>query len=363
MKLFFCVIYFLIVVIALSGCGSKTGNSSQDFSTRMMGNKAQITVDQTTVQKNQATIPPDYGNINNSINEEQGSNPENVPSKVESSEAEPLEAGHSEADSPKTDLLQRSSHLDPIGTVARNVRLGKEIIGGMSATELKSKLSGIASKTNIEVKDAYLNDKTWSVAKGKNGRALNIEGTVKTALSAKKSEQVKILYDDVKPEVTETQLKAKIKTLARFTTRLLDRSKSRVYNIRLAAKKLDCTIVMPGEEFSFNKTTGSKSKKMGYKDATTIIKTPKGPEHKKAPGGGVCQLSTTIYNAVLKCGFKVTERHEHSDDVHYVPKGKDATVVYSGADLKFVNNRSNPIMIRAYVGKKTVTITILEREE
>lgn len=357
MKLFFCVIYFLIVVIVFSGCGSKAGNSSQDFSTRRMGNKVQITVDQTTVQKNQATIPPNYGNINNSINEERGSNPENMPS-----EAETPEAGHSEVDSPETDLLQRSN-LNPIGTVARNVRLGKEIIGGMSATELKSKLRNIASKTNIEAKDAYLNDKTWSVAKGKNGRILNIESTVKTALSAKKGEHVKILYDDVKPEVTETQLKAKIKTLARFTTKILDRSKSRVYNIRLAAKKLDCTIVMPGEEFSFNKTTGSKSKKMGYKDATTIIKTPTGPEHKKAPGGGVCQLSTTIYNAVLRCGFKVTERHEHSDDVHYVPKGKDATVVYSWADLKFINNRSNPIMIRAYVGRKSVSITILEREE
>jgi len=328
-KLFFCAVYFLIVAVAFSGCGSEAGDSGQNYSAQMMENTIRITADQSTVLKQQ-----EY--------EEQVPKSGNVPS---------------EAGTP-----QRNSNLEPIRTVANNVHLGKENIGGLSETQLDSKLEDIASKTDIDARDAYLNDKTWTVVKGKDGRALNIDIIKKAVLSAKTGKQVKISYTVLKPKVTEAQLKGKIKTLAKCSTTMLDRSKPRVYNIRLAAKKLDYAIVLPGDEFSFNNRTGSKSKKMGYKDATVIVKTPKGPEHKKAPGGGVCQLSTTVYNAVLRCGLKVSERHEHSDDVHYVPKGKDATVTYKGADFKFINNRQKPIMIRAYVGKKTVSIHILERE-
>jgi vancomycin resistance protein YoaR len=74
----------------------------------------------------------------------------------------------------------------------------------------------------------------------------------------------------------------------------------------------------------------------------------------------VCQVSTTLYNAVLQCGLKVTERHEHSDDVYYVPDGKDATVTYGGADFKFVNTRRSPVMIRVSVGRKALTVQIYE---
>lgn len=253
-----------------------------------------------------------------------------------------------------------NDHLNSVGTVAKDVYLGKENIGGMSETELVAKLEQIAAKTNVTAAEAYYDAKTWSIKKEKAGVILDVEKMGKAALSAASGQKLEKIYINVKPNITSKQLAGKVKLIAKFSTPLLDRSKSRIKNIRIAAKKIDRKIILPGSEFSFNDTTGGRSKKLGYEDATTIVNTPEGPKHVKAPGGGVCQLSTTIYNAALKCSLKVTERHEHSDDVHYVPDGKDATVSYNWADLKFINNRNYPIMLRVYVGKRTVSINILE---
>lgn len=247
-----------------------------------------------------------------------------------------------------------------VRVVAKNVYLGNENIGGVSETELAAKLGQVAANTDISETQAYYDAKTWAVKKEKAGVKLDIDKIIKEALYAVSGNRIKYSYLAVKPKVTSVQLKNKVTLISKFSTPLLDRSKSRLKNIRLAAKKIDHKIILPGEEFSFNRTIGSRSKKLGYEDATIIVNTPQGPKHEKAPGGGVCQLSTTIYNAVLKCSLKVTERHEHSDDVHYVADGKDATVTYNGADFKFINTGKNPIMLRVYIGKRTVSIKIFE---
>lgn len=335
MKLFFYTGYLLLLAIVLSSCGSEEGNRGQNYSTQKMEVTIQLDTDE-ILQKNREALP--QGNDNQRTGDS---------IKQENAPVNP-------------DLLQGNDHLGPAGTVAEGVYLGRENIGGISETELAARLQEIASKNDIAVTEAHFDAKTWAIVKEKAGKKLDIDKTKNAVLSASSGERINYSYVNVKPKVTAVQLNGKVKLIAKFTTRLLDRSKSRVKNIRLAAKKLDYKIILPGKEFSFNRTTGSKSKKLGYEDATVIVNTPKGPKHEKAPGGGVCQLSTTVYNAVLKCGLKVTERHEHSDDVHYVAKGKDATVTYNGADLKFVNNRKNPIMLRVYVGKKTVRVDILE---
>lgn len=297
---YFRALSVLLLTVMFSGCGSEAGNSEQNYSNQLV----------------EATMPADTG--------------ENLP------------------------------HINPVRIVAKNVYLGKENIGGTSEIELIAKLEKIAAKNDIMMRDAYYDAKTWVLKKERVGIMLDISKVKNAALSADSGKKIKYAYVNIKPHIKEAQLKGKVKQISKFTTPILDRSKSRVKNIRLAAKKIDYKIILPNEEFSFNLTTGSKTKKKGYEDATVIVNTPKGPKHKKAPGGGVCQLSTTLYNAVLKCHMKVTERHEHSDDVHYVPDGKDATVSYNGADFKFINNRKNPIMLRVYVGKRTVRVMILE---
>lgn len=113
-----------------------------------------------------------------------------------------------------------------------------------------------------------------------------------------------------------------------------------------------------GETFSFCNTVGKATKSKGYQEAD--IFTADG-QVKKGLGGGNCQVSTTLYNAVLKVnGLKVTERHEHSNDVPYIQKGKDAAVAYGGYDLKFVNNLNETIKIKASNSKNNVTVSLVK---
>ena len=115
------------------------------------------------------------------------------------------------------------------------------------------------------------------------------------------------------------------------------------------------TIIKDGEEFSFNKIAGNPTPDRGYKKAGVFID----GELKKGYGGGNCQVSTTIYNAVDKIdGIKVTERHEHGKEVGYIKMGKDSTVVYDGLDLKFENNTGYDIKLYAELSDKKIKVKV-----
>lgn len=208
--------------------------------------------------------------------------------------------------------------------------------------------------------DASVNGKNWEVIPAKPGRKLNVDKTVEVLMNARENVVDDYVFDEVAPVVTTEILKKKIKVIGKYTTILLDRSDSRVNNIELASQKINNTILKPGEEFSFNRIVGKRTALKGYEEAPIIIRTPEGPKKKNAKGGGICQVSTTIYNAVGKCGMKVTERHMHSKKVAYVPKGKDATVSYGSVDFRFVNTRSNPIMLKLEIDSKYLRVRILE---
>ena len=126
-----------------------------------------------------------------------------------------------------------------------------------------------------------------------------------------------------------------------YATNFSSSSSDRKCNIILALKKLNNTIISPGEEFSFNTTVGERLERFGYKKAK-IIKNNKFVE---AVGGGVCQVSTTLYNAVLRAGLKIVELHPHSLKVGYVEPGFDAMVNMGSSDLRFFNNTNYPILI------------------
>ena len=162
------------------------------------------------------------------------------------------------------------------------------------------------------------------------------------------------------PAITSSKLEKNIAVIGSYTTRILDKRDARLNNIHLAAERLDYEKVYPGEEFSFNGVLGKRTVKKGYEKAPIIIKTEKGPQKKYGMGGGICQLSSTLYNATRKSDLKITERHSHSKTVGYVPKGRDAMVAYGSSDLKFINDRSHPIMIRVFVSDNHLTVKILE---
>ena len=145
--------------------------------------------------------------------------------------------------------------------------------------------------------------------------------------------------------------------IAEFTTRLPNDTEARDGNIKLACKKLTGTVIKSGEEFSLWDVLGCPSAETGYEKAKSF--TSDG-EVIQSYGGGICQLSTTIYNAVLEVeGLKVTERHEHSREVPYIKDGKDAAVSYGNSDLKFKNNLDYDVRIDAKVENRKVKIKLI----
>lgn len=165
-----------------------------------------------------------------------------------------------------------------------------------------------------------------------------------------------IIYEeDTSKENIQNELKKEYVEIASYKTKIYDTDKNRIYNIKLACQKLDGHIIAPNTEFSFNDTLGSMSKEDGFKKALGF---DSNGNDIKVYGGGICQISSTLYNSVLIAKLEVTERHAHSKRVHYVPKDKDATVFYGGPDLKFINNRNNNIRINAKTDGYTVTVSL-----
>ena len=154
--------------------------------------------------------------------------------------------------------------------------------------------------------------------------------------------------------IAYAEIIATCETVGIYTTKFDSPKSARGKNIKLAAEKIDRIILEPGQEFSFNEAIGPASKEQGFKLAKIFID---GEEH-KGYGGGICQVSSTLYNAVLEAGLDVTERHPHSKEVFYVPEGKDATASHGGVDFKFINNFDCPVVIRAYTSENEVTTAI-----
>lgn len=152
---------------------------------------------------------------------------------------------------------------------------------------------------------------------------------------------------------------AEMEVIASFTTDLGPRSPEQRHNILRAAARVDGVMVKPGEEFSFNRRVGLCGVEQGYERAPAII----AGEMRDTWGGGVCQVSSTLYNAALLANLKITERHPHSRRASSVPPGRDATTAFGVADLRFVNTTGAPIRIvaRETAGRLSVKIMGDER--
>lgn len=149
--------------------------------------------------------------------------------------------------------------------------------------------------------------------------------------------------------------------LSDFTTKIYSKDSARQNNINITSNTLNGTIVKKGEEFSFCNTVGKATSDKGYLEADIY---DRDGNKQKGLGGGNCQISTTLYNAILKVPeLAVTERHEHSNYVPYVEKGKDAAVAYGSYDLKFQNNTENDIKIYVQNDYNNITINLVSLKE
>ena len=158
----------------------------------------------------------------------------------------------------------------------------------------------------------------------------------------------------------EKQIIYKDVEIASFTSTLYDNEENRVYNISKACDILNGVTIPNGSEFSFNNTIGTMGEENGYKLAKGFDDDGKLID---IPGGGMCQVSSTLYNVALIANLEITERHPHSRRVYYVPVDKDATIYYPSLDLKFINNTGYDLKISAQNDNYSVTIKMYKIEQ
>ncbi len=144
-------------------------------------------------------------------------------------------------------------------------------------------------------------------------------------------------------------------TLSSKTTSFNASLKGRTTNVKLACDFCDNIILNPGDEFSYNTAVGPRTYERGFKDATVYV----AGTTEEGVGGGICQVSSTIYTAALHADLEITERYNHSYMVTYVPLGEDATVVYGAKDFRFRNNTDYPIKMEVSYGASTMTVKLL----
>lgn len=166
------------------------------------------------------------------------------------------------------------------------------------------------------------------------------------------------VLDEKKPDLTEKEAKEVNVVLGWYTTEFgIDGSRDK--NIEIAAKSIKGVYVKPGESFSYNQATGARSKENGYQEAPVIINGKLEP----GIGGGVCQVSTTLFNAALLSGLEITQRANHYSPIHYAPIGRDATVAEGIIDFAFHNDLKHGVYLYSDYTPGSVTIYILGNRE
>lgn len=209
-------------------------------------------------------------------------------------------------------------------------------------------MTQIYNVVHCEPQDAYFILEPFQIFPEKNG--INFAITVEEAqllVNSEDKEEYVIPLILTKPGKTIDDIgtEAFPYLISTFSTKYDASNTNRSGNLKIAANKINGRVIMPGEEFSFNEVVGKRTIEEGYKNA----KIYENGQVVDGLAGGICQISSTLYNAVLLANLEVTERRNHSFTSTYVPAGRDATVVYGRADFKFKNSRTYPIKIEANV--------------
>ena len=219
-------------------------------------------------------------------------------------------------------------------------------------------INKIHEEIYCEPQNASVTKNPYKISAEKNGVdfAISIDEAKELTLN-KEASEIYIPLQYTKPEITIADLGEDIfETKLGTSTTLYDSTNlNRATNINIACEKINGTVLEPGETFSFNKIVGERTAKNGFKEALIY----NGGEVDYGLGGGICQISSTLYNAVLKANLDIIERKNHSMTVSYLPVGQDASVSYGSVDFKFTNSRSYPIKIIATANTGVITISIL----
>lgn len=218
----------------------------------------------------------------------------------------------------------------------------------------KVDLNKIHEEIYKEVKDAYYTQNPFIVYPEEEGIDFDIEQA--NAILSEEKEEYVIPLKITKPNKTVKDIgtEAFPDLLATFSTNYNAGNADRTTNLRLAANKINGTVLLQNEEFSYNTVVGERTINAGYKMAATYSN----GAVVDGLGGGICQISSTLYDAVVMANLNITTRRNHQFVTSYVPAGKDATVVWGSQDFKFVNSRKYPIRITATVQGGVATVQV-----
>ncbi|MBO5479228.1 MAG: VanW family protein [Clostridia bacterium] len=213
-----------------------------------------------------------------------------------------------------------------------------------------------------EAQNAHYDEENKKLYKEENGIDFAISREEAQNIVKEEKEEYSIPLKIVKPEIKVADLAGENffpTLLAKFTTRYDESAENRANNIKLSSEKINGTILMPNEIFSYNKIVGERTIKAGYKEASVYM----GGKIVPGIGGGICQVSSTLYNAALLANLEITERRNHYFITSYVSQSRDATVSYGSIDFKFKNTRNYPIKVECISRNGICQVFIYGMEE
>lgn len=245
---------------------------------------------------------------------------------------------------------------------AWDIRLNQKdfpLKGRFSAEKLHTLLQNIAQMIYREPQPARIenSDEGITIVKELPGRRLNIESSIEKineSFLINQKESITLVVETLLPSVTESDLSGIHEVLAVYTTKYNPKELNRTTNVEIAARTIDGVILKPGEIFSLNASLGPRSKEAGYQSAPIFVN----QTLVKGIGGGICQVATTLYNAVLQTKLEIKERWPHSSPIAYAPLGLDATLMGDTADLKFLNTTGAAVYISSIAKEGVLTVTL-----
>lgn len=212
----------------------------------------------------------------------------------------------------------------------------------------------IYDEVYTEVQDAYYTTEPFQIYPEVKGVDFNLDEAKELLKEDKEEYIITLIVTEPQKTTSDIGTEAFPDRISIFQTRYDATNRTRTTNLQLAVNKINGVVLMPGETFSYNKTLGKRTAEAGYKDAAGYS----GGKVVQMIGGGICQISSTLYDAVVYANLEIVERHNHAFLTSYVGAGKDATVVYGSLDFQFKNTREYPIKIVSYMQNGIATVCI-----
>ena len=228
----------------------------------------------------------------------------------------------------------------------------------MNTTDID--LDAVYEEVCVEPVNATWDSETHEIIEATVGYEFDLEAAKQALADANPGDVLKFPIEEIQPETTAEDLSGTLfsDVLGTYTA-YQSSSSGRATNLRLACEALDGLILYPGEQFSYNETLGERTPEKGYQKAAAYS----GNETVQSYGGGICQPSSALYYCALIADLEIVQRHCHTFVSGYVPHGMDATVDWSGPDLKIRNNFNYPIRIDAEADGGSVTISLVGTDE